>query len=120
MTEYAPLFPEGPYTSTASADITAGQVLVASGNDTVAPSGGASIAYAGIAAFDAKSGETVTVLNGGVHILGASGSIAAGAVVTTAASGKVADIAAGTTYDQAIGVALSAAASNLVKVRLFR
>lgn len=120
MTEYAPIIPEGPYTATCSADVTAGQTLVVTGDDTVGPAAGASISYAGIAAFDAKSGDTVTVLNGGIHLLTSTGAIAAGAAVTTAAAGKVADLAAGTNYAQVIGVAVKAAASNQCKVRLFR
>lgn len=120
MAEYTPIIPGDTYTSTASADVSAGDVLVVSGDDTVAGASGASAAFAGIAAFDAKNGEKVTVHVGGIHIVNSTGSIAAGAPVTTAASAKVADLAAGTTYSQVIGVALSAAANNKVKVRLFR
>lgn len=122
MPEYTPLVPSGPFTSTTSAAVTGGKCLIASGNDTVAQSGGASAAFVGVAAFDAASGEKVTVLRGGVHSLDASGSIAAGDLVTTAASGAVA--AQGTPSAanavQVIGVALSAAASDKVKVLLFR
>lgn len=120
MAEYTPVIAGDTYTSTTSADVSAGDVLVVSGDNTVAGSAGASAAFAGIAAFDAKSGEKVTVHSGGVHLLNSTGAIAAGGVVTTAAAAKVTDLGAGTTYSQVIGVALSAAASNKVKVRLFR
>lgn len=120
MAEHTPIHRPGEaYTATASADITGGQILVASGDDTVAPSGGASVAFAGIAAHDALNGEKVTVLTGGIHEVTASGAIAAGAVVVTASTGRVATLG-DTTYSQVIAVALKAAASNKVKIRLFR
>lgn len=123
MADYTPLFAEGEaLTRVTSAAVTAGQALVVSGDDTVAASSAASSAYLGVAAFDAASGAEVTVLSGGVHELVASGSIAAGDLVTTAADGKVA--AQGTPSAanavQVIGVALKAAASNKVTVKLFR
>ena len=76
----------------------------------------------GVAAFDAGSGDEVTVLRGGIHTLAASGAIAAGELVTTAASGAVATQGTPSAANdvQVIGVALSAAASSLVKVLLFR
>lgn len=122
MPEYTPLVPSGPFTSTTSAAVTAGKCLVASGDDTVAHSGGASVAFVGVAAFDAASGAKVTVLRGGIHSLDASGAIAAGELVTTAASGAVAahGTPSASNAVQVIGVALSAAASDKVKVLLFR
>lgn len=119
MAEYTPVIPGSTYTSTTSADVTAGDVLVVSGDDTVAGASGASAAFAGIAGHDAKSGEKVTVHNGGVHILTSSGTVNAGDVVTTAASAKVAALG-NTTYSQVIGIAVKGAASNKTKVRLFR
>ena len=55
-------------------------------------------------------------------LIPASGAIAAGELVTTAASGAVAthDTPSAANDVQVIGVALSAAASSLVKVLLFR
>ena len=122
MAEYTPAVPLGPFTSTTSAAVTAGNCLVVSGDNTVAKSSAASVAFVGIAAFDAGSGDKITVLRGGVHILAATGAIAAGELVTTATAGSVATQGAvSTTNDvQVIGVALSAAASSLVKVLLFR
>jgi hypothetical protein len=122
-TDYTPIYCEGEaFTRVTSAAVTAGQALVVSGDDTVAPSSGASVAYLGVAAFDAASGAEVTVLSGGVHELAASGAIAAGELVTTAASGAVATQATPSAANavQVIGVALKAAASNKVTVKLFR
>ena len=121
MAEHTPLFKPGEaITRTTSAAVTGGQVVIVSGNNTVAPSSAASAAWMGVAAFDAASGDPVTVLSGGVHELTASGAIAAGARVVTAAAGAVADIAAGTDYSQIVGVALAAASGGKVTVKLAR
>lgn len=121
MPEYAPIFKPGQaITRVTSAAVTGGQVVIVSGNDTVAASSTASAAWLGVAAHDAASGEAVTVLSGGVHELAASGAIAAGARVVTAAAGAVADIAAGTDYSQIVGVALAAASGGKVRVKLAR
>lgn len=121
--DYSPIFDEGEaFTRVTSGAVTAGQTLVVSGDDTVAAASGASSAYIGIAAFDAGSGAEVTVLSGGIHELAASGAITAGDLVTTAASGAVATQATPSAANdvQVIGVALKAAASNKVTVKLFR
>ena len=123
MAEYAALYKPGQEpTLTTSGAVTAGKCLVVTGDLTVAHSSGASVAFAGIAKYDAASGAKVGVISGGVHILTASGAIAAGELVTTAAAGAVATQGAATAANdaQVIGVALNAAASNLVTVRLFR
>ncbi|QPX61708.1 scaffolding protein [Gordonia phage Bunker] len=117
MAEHTPIHKPGDaITRTASADITGGQLVVVSGNNTVAPSAGVSAAWLGIAAFDAKSSEKVTILRGGIHELNASGAIAAGAAVIPAAAGAVATIGSETNYASVVGVALAAAASNKVLV----
>lgn len=122
MAEYTAAVPLGPFTSTTSATVSAGKCLVVSGDNTVAQSAAASVAFVGVAAFDAASGAKVTVLRGGVHILDSSGAIAAGELVTTAASGAVATQGAASAANDAqiIGVALAAAASNKCRVLLFR
>lgn len=118
MAEFAPLFKEGSeFTRTTSAAVTAGQVLIVSGDNTVAPSSAASAAVLGVAAFDAGSGESVTVITDAVVNLTASGAITAGASVAAAASGAVA-AHSGTNYSTIIGVALAAAADNKVLVKL--
>lgn len=122
-TDYAPLYKPGQsFTRVTSAAVTAGQCLVVSGVNTVAPSAAANAAYLGVAAFDAASGAEVTVLSGGVHILASSGSITAGDLVTTAAAGAVATQGAASAANdvQCIGVAMDTAASSLVTVKLFR
>lgn len=118
MADHTPLFlPGQEFTRTTSAAVTGGQVLIVSGNDTVAPSTAATNAWLGIAAHDAASGEKVTVHRGGIHELGATGAIAAGELVVAATAGTVATVGAGT-FGQVIGVALSAAASSKVKVAI--
>ncbi|WP_063017184.1 MULTISPECIES: capsid cement protein [Nocardia] len=121
MPEYAAIFKPGEaFSRVTSAAVTGGQLLIVSGNDTVAPSSAATSAWLGVAAQDGGSGDLVTVLTGGVHELAASGAIAAGARVVPAAAGAVADIGAGTDYSQVVGVALAAASGGKVRVKLAR
>ena len=118
MSEYAPLFkPGAEFTRTTSAAVDGGQVLIVSGDNTVAPSSAASAAVLGVAAFDAGNGDVVTVITSGVVQLAASGAITAGASVAAAASGAVA-AHSGTNYSTIVGVALAAAADNKVLVKL--
>lgn len=110
MAQYTPLFQPGQaVTYTASADVVGGRVVEVTGDRTVAHAGAASVKVVGVAAHDAKSGESVTVFSGGVQRPTASGAIAAGAQVAAAATGLVATTADGTGR---IGVALAAAASG--------
>lgn len=118
-TEFAPIyFPADRLPRTTSAAVTGGQVLVVSGEDTVAASAGASSAWLGVAAHDAASGAQVVVYTEGVFELAASGAIAAGARVISAAAGAVATIASETDYSRVVGTALKAAASSKVLVKL--
>lgn len=120
MAEYAPLYKPGQeFPRTTSGTVTAGQLLIVSGSDTVAASSAASAAWLGVAAHDAASGADVTVICGGVHELGATGAISAGADVVAATAGTVATVGAGTAF-QVVGVALSDAASSKVVVKLAR
>lgn len=120
ITEYSPNYAPGESISlTAAAAVKAGQCLVVTGNELVSPSSAADGAFVGVAGYDAKLGEKVTVRTEGVMTLKATGAIAAGARVTTAATGTVAALS-GTAYDTVIGIALSAAANNVVKVKLIR
>ena len=91
----------------AGADLQKGQVVYVSGDMTVAPTSGASAAVLGVAMADAKAGEPVAVECEGLMKLTASGTIAAGAKVVSAAGGKV---AAGT--ENTFGIALSAATAG--------
>ena len=121
MPDYTPIFkPGAEVTLVASADVTAGQTLVVTGQQTVGPAAGVSAAYAGVAAFDAKSGERVVVIGPAVHELTASGAINDGDLVTTASSGRVAAIGGSPAVGTDIGVALADAASNKVIVKTFR
>lgn len=113
MADYLPKFKPGQaVTFTASAAVTGGRLQAVTGNLTCADAGADSAAVIGVAGFDASTGESVTVFTraGGVHPLVASGAIAAGAKVISAAGGKVATVGGGT---NPIGIALRAAAADL-------
>lgn len=122
MAEFTPEVPFGAFTSTLSADVTAGQLLVASGVDTVAPSSGVSLAFVGIAAFDAKSGDKITVHRAVIATVASTGTVTAADLVTTAAAGVAATQGTPSAGNDVatIGVALNTAASNKVKVLFFR
>jgi hypothetical protein len=122
MSDYNPVYTGGckPFTLTASAAITGGQVLAASGVNTVAPAGATSATFVGVAAMDAASGARVTVwpIPGCIHESTASGAITAGASLSTGASGTVASGTVGTlaAAGQLLGTALTTAADT-AKVR---
>jgi len=94
----------------ASADVKKGQVVVISGDMEVAPSSAASAAVLGVAMFDAKEGDPVSVETEGLFRLTASGAITAGAQVESAADGKVAT--KGDTVTKVIGIALNTASNG--------
>lgn len=121
MADYTPRFAPGEaITSQASATITGGNLLAVSGNGTVAPAGAHALNWVGVAAFDAASGDKVTIRTGGVQKLVASGTVTAGDIVEPAASGKVSTLAAVTTPTAAdvtntrarVGIALTTAADG--------
>ena len=121
MAIYSPVwFPGDTFSSVTSATTTAGQLLYVSGDNTVAPTTAATSAWVGVAAQDAASGAGVTVYCEGIHQLAASGTITAGDLVIPAAAGAVQTIGAlsATVDAQIVGVALAAAANNLVTVAL--
>lgn len=116
MGDYTPIHSGGaiPFASQASATITGGQVVSASGNGTVAPSGAADTTVVGVAAHDAASGAKVTVwpLKNVTHEVTAQGAVAAGALVKVGTvAGTVATIGAGT-FDQMIGKCVVGAADT--------
>lgn len=118
MAEYVPVHTPGvALTLRASAAITAGQIVEVSGSGTVAPAGAASVKWVGVAAFDAASGDDVTIYGGGTQEVVASAAIAAGALVSTAAAGEVAT-AATPAAGAVVGVALTAAAASGDPVRV--
>lgn len=100
MADYSPVTSGGakPFTSQASATITGGQVLVASGAGTVAPSGGASGLLVGVAAHDAASGAKVSIwpLVGPVHEIVAPAGVTALDPVSSSTAGGVATGVLGT------------------------
>lgn len=122
MAEHTPHYlPSDRLPRTTSAAVTGGQVLVVSGNDTVAPVAAPNEAWIGVAAHDAASGAQVVVYTEGVHLVGATGAIAAGKPVIGATGGTVAAFANGTDEpEEIIGTALSAAASSKVLIKLGR
>lgn len=112
MADYLPKFKPGQaVTFTASADVTGGRLVAVTGNRTVGPAGADSAAVVGVAGFDAKAGERVTVFTraGGVQQLTANGAIVAGVKVSSATAGKIQTL--GTTVNP-IGLALEAAAAD--------
>lgn len=97
---------------TASATITAGQVLEVTGSGTVGPAGAASTAVCGVAVGAAASGAPVRVfMPGGAWTSTASGGITAGARVIAGAAGTVATIGANT-FATMIGTALTTATTG--------
>jgi hypothetical protein len=108
---YSPVFFEAdrvPFI--ASATTTGGQVVaVGTTAYNVAPTAGASDSVVGVASNDAATGTQLMVYTTGVHRLTASGSIAIGARVISAAAGAVATFGSDTDFTHAIGKALTAA-----------
>lgn len=122
MAEYLPLHDDGDsFTRSASAAITGGQLVRVSGSGTVAPVSAASADWLGVAAFDASSGDNVTVFCGGVQRLTAAASVTAGQTLEGAASGQVTPHTNGTNDYNIVGLALTTAASGaLVEVKFVR
>lgn len=117
--DYVPAFLPGDQLSlTAGAAITQGQLVYISAANTVSPTTAATESWIGVAAQTVPQGQPVDVYTEGVHILAASGAIAAGAAVVAATGGAVATIGSVTDYAEVVGVALSAAANNQVTVKL--
>jgi hypothetical protein len=123
MAEYLPLHKPGEaITRTASATITAGQLVSVSGSGTVAPSAAADVGWLGVAAFDAASGATVTIYCGGTQrIVAGTGGVTAGSLVHAGAAGTVVAHVNGTTDSAITGVALTTAtATNLAEIQMER
>jgi predicted RecA/RadA family phage recombinase len=122
MAEYLPLHDEGDsITRQASATITGGQLVIVSGSGTVGPGSAATHLWLGVAAFDAVSGDNVTVYASGVQRLVATGTVTAGQLVEAATAGTVATHTNGTADYNVVGLALTTAtAPNTVEVKLAR
>jgi predicted RecA/RadA family phage recombinase len=91
----------------AGADVKKGQVVEVTGDAIVSPTTGASAKVLGVAMFDAKAGEEVSVETEGLFKMVASGTIAAGSKVASAKDGKV---ASGT--ENTIGIAITSATAD--------
>lgn len=123
MAEYLPLHQPGKaITRQASAAITAGNLVSVTGSGTVAPSGAADVAWLGVAAFDAGSGDNVTVYSGGIQrCVAGTGGVTAGQLVHAGATGTVVTHTNGTQDYCVVGVALTTATQgNLVEVQFDR
>jgi hypothetical protein len=110
--DYSPIVtPSNTFTATTSGAVTAGQILVVSGNDTVAAASGTSAACVGVAAHDAGSGKIVTVhkIAGVIHETTIAAGATAGNLVIPAASGLVAE----GTGANVIGVAMTTVGAGL-------
>src|ERR1700752_4551467 len=125
MADYSPLYSAGavPFTVTASAGVTGGNVVVWSGSGTVANAGADSAVVAGVAAPHAVTNRKVAVwpIEGCIHELLATGAISAGAgVVTDAAAGtvKTATIATAAAAGTPIGTPVTPAAGSPSKLRV--
>jgi hypothetical protein len=119
MADYTPIYDGGaePFTQTTSGAVTGGQVLVASGVDTVAAAGAGSAVVVGIAAFDAASGAKVAVwpIANCIHEITTTGTVTALDGVITAATGTVgtAVVATAAAAGQLIGIALNTKTTGL-------
>lgn len=130
MAEYLPIRKPGQaLVAAASGTITGGQMVAVSGSGTVAVAGATALNWLGVAAFDAVSGDQVTIFCDGVQELTASGSVNAGDLVVCAASGQVSTLGAVTTPTAGdvtgtralVGVALTTATTgNKVRVKFIR
>ncbi|AKK04590.1 hypothetical protein CMUST_01205 [Corynebacterium mustelae] len=112
--------PADQITVKAKKKLSAGTFVVAhsegmSGRTPVVDVAGADAYPLGVVAHDCEAGDHVTIYRAGhvVDVL-ATGSIAAGAKVSTAASGKVSTASNG----PVVGIAVSAAASGKVTIAL--
>lgn len=118
MADYLPVYAgTPPFTSTASAAVTGGQVVEATTTGSVGPAGAASTKVVGVAAHDAGVGAKVTVhpIPGNVHETTTPAGVTVGAALASAANGTVDPIGANT-FPTYLGVALTTAAAG-AKVR---
>lgn len=115
MAEHTPkFFPGEEVTYRASAAVTGGRLVEITGDETVAHAAAKSPKVVGVAAFDAASGDLVTVRSVGVHPLTAGAAVAAGALVEAAANGGVQT----NTDGPVVGVAVAAASDGTVLIKL--
>lgn len=117
MSDVLPLYyPAERVPMVTSAPVVAGQVVMISGDNTIAPTSGAVVPYGIAGNDDPVGGGTVMVWRAGIWVLTASGAIAANALVIPGASGVVTTIGSDTNYGHVVGIAQAAAANNKVTV----
>lgn len=121
MADYLPVYtPAQAFTLTASAAITGGQLVEVTGSGTVGPAAVTSAKVLGVAAFDAGSGQRVTIWGPGIHEVTAAANITAGDPIKAAANGQVTAYTVGTDAVNALlGKAITTAASgSLVRFQI--
>lgn len=126
MADYVPLYVPGKvFTSTASATVTGGDLLVVSGTATVAKASAAGQAVIGVAAHDAAANTRVSVYGRGmIHETVATGTVTAGDQVgSSGTAGQVGTVAAsaidlGATYVQATANTAANAGLNTARSTL--
>lgn len=91
----------------AGADLKKGQVVEITGDCVVSPTSAASAKVLGVAMFDAKKDEEISVETEGLFKMVAGGTITAGDKVASAADGKVA-----TATENTIGIAITSATAD--------
>lgn len=91
----------------AGVDLKKGQVVEITGDCVVSPTSAASAKVLGVAMFDAKKDEEVSVETEGLFKMVAGGTITAGDKVASAADGKVA-----TAAEDTIGIAITSATAD--------
>lgn len=117
MGDYVPKHRGDAYTRTALTGVTGGQLVKVNGSGSVDTATAATHLVMGVAAFDAATGEKVSVETGGVQRLIATGTVTAGQLVEAATNGTVATHTNGTNDFNVYGLALTTAtAGNLVEV----
>lgn len=119
MPDYVPKFKPGhDLTRLLTGTVTGGQIITVAG----VTAGASAADFLGVASRDGVTGDRITVHCNGVQRVTASGAIAIGARVKTAAAGAVQTYTAGTDpADSLVGIALEAAVDGaLLDVKFFR
>jgi hypothetical protein len=121
MADYTPVYASGanPMTKTASADVVGGRLVEETTASSVGPAGAASTKVIGVAAYDATTGNRVSIwpLPGLEHEVLATGAIAVGDGIVAGAAGVVATAVVGTAAAAGTLIGRATTAGTSVKVR---
>jgi hypothetical protein len=121
MADYVPVYASGtnPFTKTASADVVGGRLVEATTASSVGPAGAASTKVLGVAAYDATTGNRVSIwpLAGLEHEVLGSGAIAVGDGVAAGAAGVITTVVVGTGAAAGTLIGRATTAGTGVKVR---